>query len=233
MYPPNPYEFTAPNQPQYSYNPPPANVSNHYPPQFQAHYPGTIQQPSPVQSPVMQPRHPQQAQFLPPSVPVRQNPQPTAVPAPGYPPQYAAPPNAAHGYGQPQSGYPQQGYMQVPPGYPQGQPAQPTQGHQPQGYPGQQQQVFPQQSPQFPGTPQLTHMNSATNTLKSSAHHEGYQLSFREITFGPKIAAGAYGEIYKGEWTGTTVAIKKIIKTAINPADLEEFSKEILLIRFF
>ena len=62
-----------------------------------------------------------------------------------------------------------------------------------------------------------------------SAAREGYDIAFSEISFEKKIGIGACGEVWRGEWAGTSVAIKKILKADISEKDIEEFSSEILL----
>jgi serine/threonine protein kinase len=49
------------------------------------------------------------------------------------------------------------------------------------------------------------------------------------LRFEKKIGSGGFGEVWKGEWIGTTVAIKKIMRHDIREEDLQEFTSEILL----
>ena len=71
---------------------------------------------------------------------------------------------------------------------------------------------------------------SAKQQVSDSAMREGFNIQYNELTFEKKIGAGAFGEVWKGEWAGTNVAIKKILKADISEADLKEFSTEILLV---
>lgn len=66
--------------------------------------------------------------------------------------------------------------------------------------------------------------------VSNSAIREGFNILYHEIEFEKKIGAGAFGEVWKGEWAGTSVAIKKILKVDISEDDLKEFATEILLI---
>ena len=73
--------------------------------------------------------------------------------------------------------------------------------------------------------------SNAKQTVSASAMREGFSISYNELNFEKKIGAGAFGEVWKGEWAGTSVAIKKILKADISEDDLQEFSTEILLVR--
>eukprot|EP00339_Tiarina_fusa_P004927 CAMPEP_0117026930 /NCGR_PEP_ID=MMETSP0472-20121206/19743_1 /TAXON_ID=693140 ORGANISM="Tiarina fusus, Strain LIS" /NCGR_SAMPLE_ID=MMETSP0472 /ASSEMBLY_ACC=CAM_ASM_000603 /LENGTH=482 /DNA_ID=CAMNT_0004734057 /DNA_START=39 /DNA_END=1487 /DNA_ORIENTATION=+ len=72
--------------------------------------------------------------------------------------------------------------------------------------------------------------SAAKSKVHASAAREGFSISYDELNFEKKIGAGAFGEVWKGEWAGTGVAIKKILKADISEDDLEEFSTEILLV---
>ena len=78
-------------------------------------------------------------------------------------------------------------------------------------------------------------MTQAANTpamnLSNNAVIQGYSIDYREIIFHQKIGMGAFGEVWKGEWAGTSVAIKKIATATIKEKDIQEFSNEILLMR--
>lgn len=110
-------------------------------------------------------------------------------------------------------------------------------------------QMIPGYSPQHPSqmplqqmpsnmtlSPQQIAMGRQTSQGKvhvgESAYREGYGISYNELKFIKKIGAGAFGEVWKGEWAGTDVGIKKILKSDIKESDLDEFASEILLMRF-
>ena len=38
----------------------------------------------------------------------------------------------------------------------------------------------------------------------------GSRIAFEELTFGNVIGRGSFGEVHKGVWNGTTVALKRI-----------------------
>ena len=153
-------------------------------------------------------------------------------------PAYGAPPGYA-----PNSPYPPQSSPQMQ----QYQPYPPQQHSQPPAH--MQQQMHHQQSqpPHIqaqgaPGSPRRAIAQSApspetkkTNKsmVEESASREGYDINYNEIKFIKKIGVGAFGEIWQAEWAGTMAAVKKILKSEIADEDLDEFSKEILLMRFF
>ena len=41
-------------------------------------------------------------------------------------------------------------------------------------------------------------------------HILGSRIAFEELTFGNVIGRGSFGEVHKGVWYGTTVALKRI-----------------------
>ena len=101
--------------------------------------------------------------------------------------------------------------------------------------------IIPQQqevSMQAPNSPLVQSggeaiRSSHSENLAHTATTQGFDLDYSQIKFLSRIGAGAFGEVWKGEWAGTTVAIKKILKADIDEEDLAEFSNEILLMRFF
>lgn len=59
---------------------------------------------------------------------------------------------------------------------------------------------------------------------------DSQSLDFEDLSFGPKIGAGGYGEVYKGKWKYTDVAIKRVFKNQ-NEGDIDNFMKEIAILR--
>jgi len=106
--------------------------------------------------------------------------------------------------------------------------AQMIPGYNPQQGMSQQQQPMPQQPPMVQGQASMA-QSAAKSNVGQSALREGFSIAYSEIKFTKKIGAGAFGEVWKGEWAGTDVAVKKILKNDIKESDLGEFASEILL----
>lgn len=65
--------------------------------------------------------------------------------------------------------------------------------------------------------------------LHGEAVQSGFALHYQELRFEKMIGAGGFGEVWKGEWAGTSVAIKKILTANMKPEDIAIFAKEISL----
>ena len=65
------------------------------------------------------------------------------------------------------------------------------------------------------------------NVFSSSA--SPWQIDPSEISLGPRIGIGSYGEVYKGTWRGTEVAVKRILEQNISPQLMKEFIDEVEL----
>jgi hypothetical protein len=50
---------------------------------------------------------------------------------------------------------------------------------------------------------------------------------WEEITVGERIGLGSYGEVYRGDWHGTEVAVKKFLDQDLTGEALEEFRSEV------
>ncbi|KAE8662076.1 Serine/threonine-protein kinase CTR1 [Hibiscus syriacus] len=57
------------------------------------------------------------------------------------------------------------------------------------------------------------------------------ELPWEEITLGERIGLGSYGEVYRGDWHGTEVAVKKFLNQDISGDSLEEFKSEVLIMK--
>ncbi|XP_076919772.1 putative serine/threonine-protein kinase SIS8 [Bidens hawaiensis] len=53
------------------------------------------------------------------------------------------------------------------------------------------------------------------------------EIAWEEITLGERIGLGSYGEVYRGDWHGTEVAVKKFLDQQITVESLEEFKSEV------
>ncbi|KAG6675836.1 hypothetical protein I3842_15G124600 [Carya illinoinensis] len=57
------------------------------------------------------------------------------------------------------------------------------------------------------------------------------EISWEEITLGERIGLGSYGEVYRGDWHRTEVAVKRFLDQDIYGQALEEFKSEVLLMK--
>uniref|UniRef100_A0A7C9E4K1 non-specific serine/threonine protein kinase n=1 Tax=Opuntia streptacantha TaxID=393608 RepID=A0A7C9E4K1_OPUST len=57
------------------------------------------------------------------------------------------------------------------------------------------------------------------------------EIAWEELTLGERIGLGSYGEVYRGEWHGTEVAVKKFLHQAISGETLEEFRSEVRIMK--
>ncbi|KAA3459733.1 serine/threonine-protein kinase EDR1 isoform X1 [Gossypium australe] len=57
------------------------------------------------------------------------------------------------------------------------------------------------------------------------------EIPWEEITLGERIGLGSYGEVYRGEWHGTEVAVKKFLDQDISGELLEEYKSEVLIMK--
>ncbi|XP_073281836.1 probable serine/threonine-protein kinase SIS8 isoform X1 [Primulina huaijiensis] len=57
------------------------------------------------------------------------------------------------------------------------------------------------------------------------------EIPWEDISLGERIGLGSYGEVYRGEWHGTEVAVKKFLDQDITGEFLEEFKSEILIMK--
>jgi len=77
---------------------------------------------------------------------------------------------------------------------------------------------------------------AGTNTLLFYRHKLAQldqrvkNINFEDLYFGPKIGAGGYGEVYKGRWKHTDVAIKRVFKSEQSGESVDEFIKEISIL---
>ncbi|XP_065635094.1 probable serine/threonine-protein kinase SIS8 isoform X2 [Quercus suber] len=57
------------------------------------------------------------------------------------------------------------------------------------------------------------------------------EIPWEEITLGERIGLGSYGEVYRGDWHGTEVAVKRFLDQAISGDSLEEFRSEVRIMK--
>ncbi|KAJ7970278.1 Protein kinase [Quillaja saponaria] len=57
------------------------------------------------------------------------------------------------------------------------------------------------------------------------------EIPWEEITLGVRIGLGSYGEVYRGDWHGTEVAVKRFLDQGITGESLEEFKSEVRIMK--
>jgi len=65
-----------------------------------------------------------------------------------------------------------------------------------------------------------------------SPHQLGKAISFKDVVLAERIGRGSFGEVYRGIWLSTEVAVKKLpLEIVANTALIEEFNREVKLLR--
>lgn len=57
------------------------------------------------------------------------------------------------------------------------------------------------------------------------------EIPWEDIVIGERIGLGSYGEVYRGDWHGTEVAVKKFLDQDITGESLEEFKSEVRIMK--
>ncbi|KAF9667544.1 hypothetical protein SADUNF_Sadunf15G0034200 [Salix dunnii] len=57
------------------------------------------------------------------------------------------------------------------------------------------------------------------------------EIPWDEIAMGERIGLGSYGEVYRGDWHGTEVAVKRFLDQDITGESLEEFRSEVRIMK--
>ncbi|KAI4351011.1 hypothetical protein L6164_005405 [Bauhinia variegata] len=73
--------------------------------------------------------------------------------------------------------------------------------------------------------------NDSTKSESALDDVAEYEIPWEEITLGERIGLGSYGEVYRGEWRGTEVAVKRFLDQDISGESLEEFKSEVQLMK--
>ncbi|XP_071685810.1 probable serine/threonine-protein kinase SIS8 isoform X2 [Rutidosis leptorrhynchoides] len=72
--------------------------------------------------------------------------------------------------------------------------------------------------------------SAGNDSIKSEVSLEDVadcEIAWEDITLGERIGLGSYGEVYRGDWHGTEVAVKKFLDQEITVESLEEFKSEV------
>ncbi|ESW32517.1 hypothetical protein PHAVU_002G328800 [Phaseolus vulgaris] len=73
--------------------------------------------------------------------------------------------------------------------------------------------------------------NDSTKSDSALDEVAEYDIPWEEIKMGERIGLGSYGEVYRGEWHGTEVAVKKFLYQDISGELLEEFKSEVQIMK--
>eukprot|EP00474_Spongospora_subterranea_P006066 CRZ06524.1 hypothetical protein [Spongospora subterranea] len=80
-----------------------------------------------------------------------------------------------------------------------------------------------------PNESELSNDEDQTNSVSIMSKED--EISLDEVKIGERIGIGGFAEVYKGEWRGTDVAIKKLLMQRTSAGSLREFRKEVVLLR--
>ncbi|KAJ6928937.1 hypothetical protein NC652_012947 [Populus alba x Populus x berolinensis] len=81
---------------------------------------------------------------------------------------------------------------------------------------------------------------SPSTSVDSSSHRVdqilddvdvGDEICWEDLVFGERIGLGSYGEVYHADWNGTEVAVKKFLDQDFSGAALDEFKREVRIMR--
>ncbi|KAE9607475.1 putative protein kinase TKL-CTR1-DRK-2 family [Lupinus albus] len=73
--------------------------------------------------------------------------------------------------------------------------------------------------------------NDSTRSESALDDVAEYDIPWEEITMGERIGLGSYGEVYRGEWHGTEVAVKRFLDQDFYGEALDEFKSEVQIMK--
>lgn len=59
--------------------------------------------------------------------------------------------------------------------------------------------------------------------------YKDLEIEPSELTFGARIGMGSYGEVFRGTWRGTDVAIKRFLEQNLSASTIREFRDEVMI----
>ncbi|KAL3754740.1 hypothetical protein ACJRO7_001926 [Eucalyptus globulus] len=62
--------------------------------------------------------------------------------------------------------------------------------------------------------------------------YQDWNIDFSELTVGTRVGIGFFGEVFRGIWNGTDVAIKVFLEQDLTAENMEDFCNEISILRF-
>ncbi|KAK9815543.1 hypothetical protein WJX72_005453 [[Myrmecia] bisecta] len=76
-----------------------------------------------------------------------------------------------------------------------------------------------------PGRPTQLHHTVSAPAVGDSL--DAWEIDFNDIVLGPRIGVGSYGEVYRGIWKHTDVAVKRLLDQDLSEKALAAFRQEI------
>eukprot|EP00850_Spirogloea_muscicola_P001951 SM000007S20911 [mRNA] locus=s7:899401:905780:+ [translate_table: standard] len=77
----------------------------------------------------------------------------------------------------------------------------------------------------------MQHASSERNFQRMLKETEEWEIPWEDIIIGDRIGLGSYGEVYRGDWHGSEVAVKKFLEQDVQGAALEEFRGEVAIMK--
>jgi hypothetical protein len=62
--------------------------------------------------------------------------------------------------------------------------------------------------------------------------YQEWDIDFSELTVGTRVGIGFFGEVFRGVWNGTDVAIKLFLEQDLTAENMEDFCNEISILRY-
>ncbi|CAN6478648.1 unnamed protein product [Victoria cruziana] len=76
-----------------------------------------------------------------------------------------------------------------------------------------------------------SHGNDFANSGSVLADATVFEILWEEVDLGERIGLGCYGEVYRGHWHGTEVAVKRFLNQDLSGVALEEFKTEVRIMK--
>ncbi|KXZ44278.1 hypothetical protein GPECTOR_70g509 [Gonium pectorale] len=70
---------------------------------------------------------------------------------------------------------------------------------------------------------------SVSISMPLPSAYRDLEINPEELTFGQRIGFGSYGEVYRGTWRGTEVAIKRLLEQNVCAETIREFRDEVII----
>ncbi|XP_002972276.2 serine/threonine-protein kinase CTR1 [Selaginella moellendorffii] len=67
--------------------------------------------------------------------------------------------------------------------------------------------------------------------IKMASHVDDYEIKWEDVHIGERVGQGSFGRVYHADWQGSDVAVKVFLDQDIRSEALEEFKREVAMIR--